>query len=520
MKPATNPGKNDGKVAIESSKTDNSPTVTSIGASVGTKRSRISPASSAKTPTNDAITAPLSLPKPSPNSVRPIKYQKVSLNETVRPAIQGNPNKKVCTSCGDSINKTLSSLTDEIVQRVLRAVMLRLEKLERDSYDLSKEMRKVSQTLTKQDPDFSLCDKLVSVPNENSSTNVTPSKEPMETDNFPVSLEETNPSCPTNPSSCNKWAMMHDEQLSVIKQNESTRSRNPKATKAKRVSFDIKNMTPDACLDIAIKEWAFSSDFGLPLKPSQTFAARLTTIQGELIATGYDRVVVDGESILLEIAEANLLLNKFRPRKHTSSRHFHTFSGVTAHHQLETELGLSPRRHKFAIKVKRNLPSCRLKANKWYVHAHQVRIETEINGRRESRRLQTNRLISILRSVFGHAYFPRSHGRPSSNRHQANSSRTKFKPDVCNTTEMNTTNTFVPTSTLTNNYPHPLLAPQPWLNPTYYTGQLPHSGMLTAPCNISSTYALKQPQQMQQCAMLKSDGTGNIETRGTQRKQA
>lgn len=107
-------------------------------------------------------------------------------------------------------------------------------------------------------------------------------------------------------------------------------------------------------------------------------SVRITTIRGDLIATEYSRVIADGESIWFEVPKDNLDFSKFNPRQRTSSRSRQFY---TAHQQIERDLGLSPRRHKLAVKVQRNLPSCRLSAGKWYINVHQVRVEAQINGR-------------------------------------------------------------------------------------------------------------------------------------------
>ena len=79
------------------------------------------------------------------------------------------------------------------------------------------------------------------------------------------------------------------------------------------------SLTPDASLDIAIKEWAFSSDINLPIEPSETFSARITTFNGH----GYDRVVADEKSIWIEIPKSKLNLSQFQPRQRTASRHYY-----------------------------------------------------------------------------------------------------------------------------------------------------------------------------------------------------
>ena len=209
----------------------------------------------------------------------------------------------------------------------------------------------------------------------------------------------------------------------------------------------------------------------LPLEPRGTFKARITTFDGALVASGYDRIVADGESIWIEVPKTELKLTKFQPRQCTPSRNYCTLSGVTAHEQLQTELSRSPSRHKLAVKVKTNLPSCRLTPGKWYVHAHQVKIETVRGGILWSRRLKTKRLISILRSVFGRAYYPR----PNTSRPKTQQRRSRAEPKKAFTPQYTkATTTFTHTATLPNNFTLPIQAPTPpWANPAYYIGQIP-----------------------------------------------
>ena len=361
------------------------------------------------------------------------------------------------------------------------------------------------------DPNYDLWDKLVDVSAAGSAAKKMPSPptssgqsktdalisgSPMETEiNIPDAIPNPLPQDVISQNSVDithnkKWGTMHNERLALLVESApSAKNRLP--------SHGISNdLTPDARLDIAVKEWAFSSNFRLSLKPPLTFDARITTIQGEVIATGYNRVVADGESIWLEVPRSNMNLGKFKARQRTASRHFWTCSGVTAHKQIEPELGLSPRQHKLAVKVKRNLPSCRLIAGKWYIHAHQVRIETQVNGRWVSRRLKTNHLISLLRSIFGRAYHPRSNTSPSLQRHQRKSPRTELRTDNAEAQPKAAPTTYIPTSTLANNFPVPLHATQPWPNPAYLAGQL--SYLPATSTVLPSPQAAMQPQQMKQ----------------------
>ena len=273
---------------------------------------------------------------------------------------------------------------------------------------------------------------------------------------------------------------MHHDRITQLENPERSEAMSSSLSNHHRILSDKhhrKNtLTPAARLDIAIKEWAFSTDFNLPLEPSSTVDARITTINGDIVASGYDRVVADGESIWLEIPKAHLHLSKFQPRQRTASRNFYTYSGVTAHEQTQTEIGLSPRKHKFAVKVKRNLPSCRLIVGKWYIHAHQVKIETRSTTKTGHRRLRTNRLVGLLRSIFGRAYSPRTY-------RESKAIQTKNPPRVeqiipqNNITWPTAPTSYMPTSSLNNFFPLPMQAPPPFYNPPYYAGQPMYNGV-------------------------------------------
>ena len=143
----------------------------------------------------------------------------------------------------------------------------------------------------------------------------------------------------------------------------------------------LKNLTP---ADIVIKEKAFTEDFKLPLSPADPWAANIYSLVGDdLIARGYERVVTDGESIWLEIPRNWLCTKRLTKRQLTPSRQYFTLNGVTIHNQLQTELGRSPRRHKLAVKIPRAEPSSRLLVGKWYIHVHQIKIASSIEGETE-----------------------------------------------------------------------------------------------------------------------------------------
>ena len=162
-----------------------------------------------------------------------------------------------------------------------------------------------------------------------------------------------------------------------------------------------------------------------------------------------------------------------------------TLSGVTAHEQLQTGLGRSPRRPNLAVKVNRNLPCCRVTPGKWYVHAHQVKIETDYDGKLWSRSLKTKRLISILRSVFGRAYFPR----PNTRKPTTQPRRARVEPkkaSIAQYTTPTTTTLPTPIPILPNNFSLPMQAPPPWANPAFYIGQTPYTGAYIWQCPKSS----------------------------------
>ena len=79
------------------------------------------------------------------------------------------------------------------------------------------------------------------------------------------------------------------------------------------------NLTP---ADVPIKTKAFSDDFNLPLTPEKTKMGNIYSLVGDdLIARGYDSVVVDGESIWLEIPEHLLSTHKLLKNYHPRSNH-------------------------------------------------------------------------------------------------------------------------------------------------------------------------------------------------------
>ena len=199
-----------------------------------------------------------------------------------------------------------------------------------------------------------------------------------------------------------------------------------------------------------------------------------------MISRGYNRVVTDGESIWLEIPKELLCTSRFVKRQLTPSRQYFTLNGVTLHHQLQTELGRSPRRHKLAVRIPRAGPSSRLLKDKWYIHVHQIKVATSGQGDTKWLKLRTRRLVKILRKTFGQNYHPRTSA--SRKYHGSANSKKNYRPHSGdrNTAKQKSVSTKKNlkltrqkqnlTPTLTT-YPMPMQAPQPWLNPYYYLGQ-------------------------------------------------
>ena len=99
------------------------------------------------------------------------------------------------------------------------------------------------------------------------------------------------------------------------------------------------------------------------------------------------------------------------------------------------------------------------------------------------RRLNTNQLVSKLRSTFGNYYHPRTKARPlpsywnhntyRSDKISRKQLRTCQKPIAKLSTHASKSQIMEypgPTSAL---FPWPMQAPQPWASPSYYVGQIP-----------------------------------------------
>ena len=154
--------------------------------------------------------------------------------------------------------------------------------------------------------------------------------------------------------------------------------------------------------DLTLKAEAFEKDFKLPLSGAEV---HITSLRGGAdVASGYDRVVPDGEGLWLELSEEQIFKHNFRKRQRTATRQYYTMPGVTLHQQLSAEKYPFPRRHKLAVKIQRSGPNSKLKTGKFYIHAYQIKI---YNPKEGSRWLGTGRLVQKLKRRFGAAYHPR-----------------------------------------------------------------------------------------------------------------
>ena len=154
--------------------------------------------------------------------------------------------------------------------------------------------------------------------------------------------------------------------------------------------------------DIWIKIKAFENDFKLPFNGAKVFISSLNG--GIDVANGYEKVVADGESLWLELAEHQIFKNNFQVRQRTKTRQYYIMNGVTLHRQLARENHPFPRRQKLAVKIKRSEPCSRLKQGKYYIHVHQIKI---CNPKIGTRWLGTRRLIQKLVEAFGSRYHPK-----------------------------------------------------------------------------------------------------------------
>ena len=221
--------------------------------------------------------------------------------------------------------------------------------------------------------------------------------------------------------------------------------------------------------------------------PQQYLHAKIHSLVGdEPVASRYNNVVADGESIWLELPENTLNLSMFKKRQTTSSRQYYTLNGVTIHKQLELETGRIPRRHKLAVRIIRNEPSSRLLKGKWYVHAHQIKIQLPTDSPNVWRKLHTAKLVRKLRSTFGACYHPRTsqtRSLPSYWKHKpyhnGKSSRTRVDSDnqkICTSNQQNNLNTNGTPGRTPTFFPWPMQGPQPW--------GIPHTTLVKSPLQL------------------------------------
>ena len=178
--------------------------------------------------------------------------------------------------------------------------------MRRDITNLHTENKKLISTLSMLGINFSLTDKLETISNSpvvatkqmgrgeatykrNSEVTVSEMKKKhmiVEESAVDPDSMEVDPAQELHP---NRYGAMNNERKSRIEENSVRNNL-------------LKNLTP---ADIAIKEKAFIDDFKkLPLSSAEPWAADIYSLVGDnIIARGYTSVVIDGESIWLEIPE-------------------------------------------------------------------------------------------------------------------------------------------------------------------------------------------------------------------------
>ena len=153
--------------------------------------------------------------------------------------------------------------------------------------------------------------------------------------------------------------------------------------------------------DIKMKTEAFKNDIKLPLDGASVY---ISSIKGQDVARGYERVIADAEGLWFELTEDQIYWAKFKRRQRTETRQYWTLPGVTLHQQLVKELNPFPRRHKLAVRLKRQYPSSKHKKGRFYIHVYQVKVNNPNIG---TRWLGTGRLTKQLKSAFGSQYHPK-----------------------------------------------------------------------------------------------------------------
>ena len=376
-----------------------------------------------------------------------------------------------------TLSNELSALRKEVTDLIQYAVITKLESMERSLTNLWNQNQRLIRTLVANGINHKTHDEL----HDNTSCG-----KPMKID--------TEGSVNLNSTFRDRELLkqVHPERLGNVT-DTSKPTKNPKpwdsnaATCLRNHQTNISDteMAPETTPeDVLLKKQAFYTDFGLPLSPRNGYTLKVHSLVGEEpIATEYTNVVADGESIWLELPENAIFMSKFTKRQLTSSRQYWTLNGVTLHQQLEEETGLTPRRQKLAVRCQRDEPSSRLLKGRWYVHAHQIKIQLPSDNPNVWRKLQTAKLIRKLRSTFGPLYHPRIRRnkelpsywkhKPESNGNVVNARGNKTRENVhksINLKNLNINDTPRPIPTF---FPWPMQAPQPWVNPSYYTGHVP-----------------------------------------------
>ena len=379
------------------------------------------------------------------------------------------------------------ALSSQILAAINNAVVPLIEQLKRDLSNLYWENKRLHRSFLKAGINCELYDKLAAT---SASSQPVPMKPPEELTNHPVPME-----IPAGNSHPSPEPMERDPSPKLI----PSRFGNMNDDRRKRIearaarSNPLTNLTP---ADIPIKEIAFVNDFNRKLTPENTQIVDIFSIVGNVpIARGYDRIVADGESLWIEIPETLLFKNCFTLRQRTSTRQYYTLSGVTIHKQLEPEHGMSPRRHKLAVKIPRGEPSCRLLAGRWYTHVHQIKMRSNVKGRTEWSKLRSTRLIKTLIKTFRNNYHPRTnsplqHARygDSTNRNrrrQQKAYRRKEKPNEKAYLESSKKSHLQHLPKNLGDFPLPMQAPQPWANPYYYGHQQPYINNVNSQTRLS-----------------------------------
>ena len=128
-----------------------------------------------------------------------------------------------------------------------------------------------------------------------------------------------------------------------------------------------RNRKSNSFCDKQMKIDAFKNDIKLPLDGATVY---ISSIKGQDVARGYERVIADAEGLWFELTEDQIYCAKFKRRQKTETRQYWTLPGVTLHQQLIKEVNPFPRRLKLAVKLKRKHPSSKLKEGTFYIHVY------------------------------------------------------------------------------------------------------------------------------------------------------